>query len=235
MEPPIRSRRITAVRQSLAAVFSPAFRTSSPVGLAEINAVRIQLRLRYLPMLCGANTRAALTTPLSCSTRSKEKAISGPGGHPSRRNGWLGHIVAALTRQDRCGHFFGSILFRKNSPRGANRCYTVDPHWIEERRLLSVFNWRVIAEARIEHLEGEFGVSVWSSSPGEFHPEALTEPCVNLSIHTALHSRSLLSFESKPSREERAHPEHPVGRTLRRAMSSSSLPIHYRRFNATIG
>ena len=28
----------------------------------------------------------------------------------------------------------------------------------------------------------------WSSSPGEFHPEALTEPCVNLSIHTALHS-----------------------------------------------
>jgi hypothetical protein len=27
-----------------------------------------------------------------------------------------------------------------------------------------------------------------SSSPGEFHPEALTEPCVNLSIHTALHS-----------------------------------------------
>ena len=29
---------------------------------------------------------------------------------------------------------------------------------------------------------------VRSSSPGEFHPEALTEPCVNLSIHTALHS-----------------------------------------------
>jgi hypothetical protein len=125
MGPPIRSCRIAEVRQSLAAVFSPAFQTSSPVGLAEINAVRIQLRLRYLPPLCGANTRAALTTLLSCSTRSKEKAISGPGGHPSRRNGWLGHIVAALTRQDRCGHFFGSILFRKNSQGAANRCYTV--------------------------------------------------------------------------------------------------------------
>src|ERR1019366_5181323 len=74
-----------------------------------------------------------------------------------------------------------------------------------------------------------------SSSPGEFHPEALTDPCVNLSIHTALHSRSLISFESKPSREERAHPEHPVGRTLLRAMSSSSLTVHYRRFNATTG
>ena len=37
-----------------------------------------------------------------------------------------------------------------------------------------------------------------SSSPGEFHPEALTDPCVNLSIHTALHSRSLLSVENKP-------------------------------------
>jgi hypothetical protein len=74
-----------------------------------------------------------------------------------------------------------------------------------------------------------------SSSPGEFHPEALTEPCVNLSIHTALHSRSLLSVESNPSREERAHPGNPVDRTLRRAMSSSSLHVHYRRFNATTG
>jgi len=77
--------------------------------------------------------------------------------------------------------------------------------------------------------------SGWSSSPGEFHPETLTEPRLNLSIHTALHSRRLLSFESKPSREERAHPEHPVGRTLRRATSSSSLPVYCRRFNATIG
>ena len=33
--------------------------------------------------------------------------------------------------------------------------------------------------------------SDWSSSPGESHPEALTEPCLNLSIYTALHSRSL--------------------------------------------
>ncbi len=80
--------------------------------------------------------------------------------------------------------------------------------------------------------ERAFTGSGRSSSPGEFHPEALTEPCVNLSIHTALHIRSLLSFESKPSREKWAHPEHPVGRTLRRAMSSPSLPVRYRRFNA---
>src|ERR1019366_8497317 len=44
--------------------------------------------------------------------------------------------------------------------------------------------------------------SRWSSSPGEFHTEALTEPGVSLSIHTALHSRSLLSFESQPSRRK---------------------------------
>ena len=29
-----------------------------------------------------------------------------------------------------------------------------------------------------------------SSRPGEFHPEALTEPCVSLSTHTALASHS---------------------------------------------
>ena len=51
-----------------------------------------------------------------------------------------------------------------------------------------------------------FWFCAWSSSPGEFHPEALTDPCVNLSIHTALHSRSLLSVENKPFPEERAHP-----------------------------
>jgi hypothetical protein len=33
--------------------------------------------------------------------------------------------------------------------------------------------------------------SGWSSSPGEFHPEALTDPYVTLSRHTALHSRGL--------------------------------------------
>ncbi len=38
-----------------------------------------------------------------------------------------------------------------------------------------------------------------SSSPGEFHPEALTEPCVNLSIHTALHSSSLFLREQTVS------------------------------------
>jgi len=47
--------------------------------------------------------------------------------------------------------------------------------------------------SRIEiDLMGRLPVTIrLSSSPGEFHPEALTEPCLNLSIHTALHSRSL--------------------------------------------
>jgi hypothetical protein len=35
-----------------------------------------------------------------------------------------------------------------------------------------------------------------SSSPGEFHPEALTDPYVNLSIHTAPRSHALASFEA---------------------------------------
>ena len=39
------------------------------------------------------------------------------------------------------------------------------------------------------NLMDETGASdlfLWSSRPGEFHPEALTEPCVSLSTHTAL-------------------------------------------------
>ena len=31
-----------------------------------------------------------------------------------------------------------------------------------------------------------YAFEYWSSKPGGFHPEFLTEPCVNLSIHTAL-------------------------------------------------
>jgi hypothetical protein len=38
--------------------------------------------------------------------------------------------------------------------------------------------------------------NIWSSSPGEFHPEALTDPYVNLSIHTAPRSHALASSEA---------------------------------------
>ena len=50
------------------------------------------------------------------------------------------------------------------------------------------------ADGRKAERHGEIGrpLSVWSSRPGEFHPEALTDPYVNLSIHTALHSDSPL-------------------------------------------
>ncbi len=74
-----------------------------------------------------------------------------------------------------------------------------------------------------------------SNSPGGFHPEALTEPCLNLSIHTALPSHAFVTRERKPSLEEEAHPGCPVGPALRRAMSSLSLHARYRRFNATTG
>ena len=88
--------------------------------------------------------------------------------------------------------------------------------------------------AQATALTGVLTRSGRSSSPGEFHPEALTDPYVTLSRHTALHSLAC-PCESKPLGEERAPPGFPVGRALPRAMSSSSLPVHYRRFNTITG
>ena len=55
-----------------------------------------------------------------------------------------------------------------------------------------------------------FAVRVRSSRPGEFHPEALTEPYVTLSGQTALHSDSLSFLRTDPL-EEKAPPGFPVG------------------------
>ena len=49
----------------------------------------------------------------------------------------------------------------------------------------------------------------WSSSPGELHPQALTEPDVNLSIHPALivqsyHIRLCLCHELLPTGDQRS-------------------------------
>jgi len=56
----------------------------------------------------------------------------------------------------------------------------------------------------------DFPVRVRSSRPGEFHPEALTEPYVTLSGQTALHGDSLSFLRTDPL-EEKAPPGFPVG------------------------
>src|ERR1700758_1861279 len=47
-----------------------------------------------------------------CCTQSREKAISGPAGSGSRRNGCSGGIVTASTRPGRWGRSFVSINLR---------------------------------------------------------------------------------------------------------------------------
>jgi hypothetical protein len=74
-----------------------------------------------------------------------------------------------------------------------------------------------------------------SSSPGEFHPEALTDPYVTLSCHTALHSDHLLFARTDCLWEKRLLLVAQLTHDFLRAMSSSSLHAHYRRFIATTG
>src|SRR5215472_1518848 len=92
-------------------------------------------------------------------------------------------------------------------------------------------SWRVIANALIE-LNLRSGRS---SSPGEFHPEALTEPYVTLSRHTALHSDSLSLARNRRLWKERLLLVAQLAHGFRRAMSPSSLHVHYRRFITTTG
>ena len=58
------------------------------------------------------------------------------------------------------------------------------------------------------------GFFVESSRPEESHLQPLTEPCLNLSIHTALRSPAFASYENKPSLEEVAPPDLPVGQAF---------------------
>ena len=69
-----------------------------------------------------------------------------------------------------------------------------------------------------------------SSSPGEFHPQALTEPCVNLSIHTALPMRT--AFRLLPSVFVASSPL-GLGDQHLRHRPDPSLLSHYRRFITT--
>ena len=57
-------------------------------------------------------------------------------------------------------------------------------HYIKKKWRFSIFKVHVEKPARVHFIPD---LKVWAlvSSPGEFHPQALSEPYVNLSIHTA--------------------------------------------------
>src|ERR1017187_7647845 len=71
-----------------------------------------------------------------------------------------------------------------------------------------------------------------SSRPEEFHPRALPEPCVNLSIHTAPDVRPLAhaacGFASPTSSSCRQLAS--VGRWSRLNNAAPSVQLHYRAF-----
>src|ERR1700724_1172901 len=69
------------------------------------------------------------------------------------------------------------------------------------------------------------------SSPGELHPEALSERCVNLSIHTApiIQPFTALLMPSHSSLQRK------LVRFRQRDSAAPSLPSHYKSFHATTG
>ncbi len=78
---------------------------------------------------------------------------------------------------------------------------------------------------------------VQSGSAGESHPHAPTDPCVNLSIHTApaSHPHETLRFQTYAKRTRFLPRFSGVAHRLLRAGSSPSLQSHYRTFNTTTG
>ena len=78
---------------------------------------------------------------------------------------------------------------------------------------------------------------IWSGSAGESHPHAPTDPCVNLSIHTAPASLPLETSRSQIyAIRTRLLPRFSgVDLRLLQAGSSPSLQSHYGTFNTTTG
>jgi len=75
-----------------------------------------------------------------------------------------------------------------------------------------------------------------SGGAGESHPHAPTDPCVNLSIHTAPASHSLETSRSQAYAERNpVPPSYLVDLHLLQAGSSPSLQPHYRTFNTNTG
>jgi hypothetical protein len=74
-------------------------------------------------------------------------------------------------------------------------------------------------------------MAISPSSPGEFHPQALTDPYVTVSRHTA---RAILPLSQRLGLTPRLLPS-LVGQTVRPDDPTPSLHPHYRDFNATMG
>ena len=75
-----------------------------------------------------------------------------------------------------------------------------------------------------------------SGGAGESHPHAPTDPCVNLSIHTAPAGHSLETSRSQAYAERNpVPPSYLVDLHLLRAGSSPSFQPHYRTFNTNTG
>jgi transposase InsO family protein len=81
------------------------------------------------------------------------------------------------------------------------------------------------------------GPAKWSSRPVESHHQPLTKPCLRLSPHTAFHGDRDASSQKQPLSVvvRRFLLVAQLTKTTHLAMSSSWLPAHYRRFNATPG
>jgi hypothetical protein len=73
-----------------------------------------------------------------------------------------------------------------------------------------------------------------ASRPGEFHPQALPEPCVNLSIHTAPDVRPPTKASNGLALPTKLLPS-PVGLGPRLNNAAPSVQSHYRTFNPTTG
>src|SRR5712692_4873494 len=70
------------------------------------------------------------------------------------------------------------------------------------------------------------------SRPGEFHPEPLTDPYVNLSIHTARVIARRLPPSAEPSGSSRFDPVGPSSTAMTRPLAPRALPPLRRYYGA---
>src|SRR5512135_3897156 len=120
------------------------------------------------------------------------------------------------------------------SPRLRVRSFPVAAGPLERHqpRLLRVDRQAVLLESLGQHVHHPPGVLFTgephdkSSSPGEFHPQALTEPDVRLAPHPALITRPLVALP------RRVPPHRWVDPATKLGDWAPSLHAHYRHFHA---
>src|SRR5512135_1368469 len=123
------------------------------------------------------------------------------------------------------------------SPRLRVRSFPVAAGPLERHqpRLLRVDRQAVLLESLGQHVHHPPGVLFTgephdkSSSPGEFHPQALTEPDVRLAPHPALITRPLVALPRRVPPHRWGDPATKLGDW------APSLHAHYRHFHATTG